>query len=414
MRRNDTAICALACVTLLLAACGAPAPERTASSRGGALTGDFSGSGPGALVSAEALVDLDPNLRDETSLAARIVYESTSGINDSHSLVTGTVFVPKGDPPPGGWRIVALGHPATGIQPPCAPSVSPNLLGSASTVETLINAGYLVTLTDYQGLGLRDTDHSSDSSVGAYNGYHPFLDSTTEGYNVIDSVRAARRLVPAASNTFVVWGTEQGGQAAWAANEIAADYRGGLTLAGAIAAHPTAALGGLADAAAAGTLTHDQELTLQQFLESLSQEYDEFNPDAYRHGVVKDNWDVLSACWGPAFQDRARIAAQVGPDDLRPDGDDATRVLRGYLQKTSLPQAPTDAPMLIVPDDPDGLIPQEQTDAAVARACDMGDVIASSPQGDRGVPALLGWIADRFSGVPPPNDCPAPTAPAAG
>jgi hypothetical protein len=107
--------------------------------RGPALPGHYGGEDPGSLVSAESLVDLDPALRVRTSLAARITYISTSD-NDRHLKVTGTVFVPKGDPPAGGWKTVALGHPATGIQPECAPSLSPTLLGLLPTVIALINA----------------------------------------------------------------------------------------------------------------------------------------------------------------------------------------------------------------------------------------------------------------------------------
>ena len=409
MRRVKAAL--LACATAFLAACGTtstgPAADHSGPPRGPAISADFSGTGPGALVSAEGLVDLDPALRDKTSLAARIVYESTSGVNDSHSLVTGTVFVPKGAPPPGGWQIIAYAHPATGIQGRCAPSASPTLLGSATDIASLLDAGYVVTATDYQGLGLRDDDHSTtDPTIGPFNGYHPFLDSTTEGYDVIDSVRAARTLVPAASDAFAAYGVGQGGQAVWAANELAADYRGKLNLVGVAAVHPTAALEGLADSAAGGTLTRDQQLTLQQFLASLAKEYDDFDLGPYRHGVVESNWDALSACWGPAYRDRAQIAERIGPDDLRPDGDDATRVLRGFLQKTSLPQGPTSAPMVVVPEGPDGLIPTAQTDAALAKACTMGDVVSSGALDDGNpMPGLIGWMGDRFAGLPAANDC---------
>jgi hypothetical protein len=379
----------LTCTTVVLAGCTAPGPDHSLPPRGAALAGHYGGDLPGSLVSAESLVDLDPALRVRTSLAARITYISNSGINDSHPKVTGTVFVPKGDPPAGGWKTVALGHPATGIQPECAPSLSPTLLGLLPTVIALIDAGYLVTVSDYQGLGSRDAAH-------------PFLDSTTEGHNLIDSVRAARDLVPAASDTFAVWGEGQGGQAAWAANELVADYNGKTKMVGAAAQAPTAALDWLADAAAAGTLTHDQQLVLQQFLASLKREYNDFNVDAYRHGVVKDNWDVLSACWGDAVRDRARVVGQIGPDDLRPDSADATEALRGYLQKTSLPQAPTKSPMLVIPGDGGGLIPWAQTAAALAPACAMGDVIhVGAPQGED----VVSWINDRFNAVPPRNDC---------
>jgi hypothetical protein len=410
MRRTGTTMGILTVAALILTACGvrpASGPPQPGPPRGPALAADFSRTGPGALVSAEGLVDLDQQLRNRASLAARIVYESTSGVNDSHTLVTGTVFVPKGAPPPGGWPIVAFAHPATGMESPCAPSASPTLMGSARDVAALLDAGFLVAATDYQGLGLRDTDHSSaDPSIGSFNGYHPFLDSTTEGYDVIDAVRAARTLEPAASNAFAAYGIGQGGQAAWAADELAADYRGGLTLVGVDAIRPTAALDGLADAAANGTLTKEQQTTLQQFLAALGHEYDDFPLDAYRHGVVKEKWDALSACWGSAVTGRAHVVDQIGPDDLRPDGPDAARVLRGYLQKTSLPQAPATAPMLVVPDGAGGLIPPDHTGAAVATACGMGDVIAV------GAPDIdpVAWLTDRFNGIAAQNDCPAPSA----
>jgi Secretory lipase len=400
----------LACLATLFAACGHEPPDGPAQSRGPALDGDFSGSGPGTLLAAEALLTVSPHLRSITSLAARITYVSTSGINDSHSVVTATVFVPNGSPPEGGWRIVALGHPATGIEADCAPSDSPTLLGQAPKVVSLVEAGYMVTMTDYQGLGLRPSDTPpGDEDAQKFNDYHPFLDSATEGYNVIDSVRAARKLVPAASDSFAIWGTGQGGQAAWAANELATDYRGVLKLVGTVVVSPTAALEWLADAAASGNLTHDQVMLLQQFLASLKITYDDFDLDAFRHGVAKDNWDALSACRGPATADRDRIAAQLVPGDLRPDGPDATEALRAFLQKTSLPQAPTAAPMLIVPAQ-DGLIPQHQTDAAVARACAMGDVIQIGTPQDS-AQSLIEWIDRRFDGADPQNDCTNPAAP---
>ena len=183
------------------------------------------------------------------------------------------------------------------------------------------------------------------------------------------------------------------------------DYRGDLNFLGAVAVTPTAALDGLADDAANGSLTPVQELTLQLLLQSLKEEYDDFDLDAYRHGATKDNWDVLTSCWGPASQDRDRLAGQTGPDDMRPDGRDATDVLHGFLRKTSLPQAPTAAPMLVVPDAPDGLIPEAQTDAAVARACAMGDVIRLTAVDGADPSALLGWMKDRFDAVPAQDDC---------
>ena len=78
---------------------------------------------------------------------------------------------------------------------------------------------YAVVASDYQGLGKDGT-------------YHPYLDATTEGQNLIDSVRAARKLVPDASTRWAAFGGSQGGQAAWAANELAGGYAPELQLVG--------------------------------------------------------------------------------------------------------------------------------------------------------------------------------------
>ena len=127
--------------------------------------------------------------------------------------MTGTVFAPKGKPPEGGWPIIAYGHPTTGVVAGCAPSSSPTLSNLSSAILELVNAGYVVAMADYQGLG--------DDST-----YHPYLDATTAGYNLIDSVRAARKVVADTSNRWAAFGVSQGGQAAWAANELSPSYGG--------------------------------------------------------------------------------------------------------------------------------------------------------------------------------------------
>ncbi|WP_061009964.1 lipase family protein [Mycobacterium sp. SMC-16] len=383
---------ALAAV-LTVAGCSDEAPGRGTQRSGQVLPGDYSGAGPGTLVAAQPLTTVDPELAGLTAISARITYVSTSGINDSHPKVTGSVFLPKGQPPEGGWRIIALANPGSGIKSDCAPSSSPSLLGLLPTVRLMVGAGYLVAITDYQGIGLDET-------------YHPYLDSTTEGFNLIDLARATRKLVSAASTSWVAVGTGQGGQAAWAAAELATDYGGGLRPQGAVALAPTAALEWLADASAAGNLNRDQQLMLQQYLAIMPQAYPGFPIEDYRRGAARDHWDTLSACRGPAVADRTGVLDSLGPNDLGPTTPAAADALRGYLRKATLPQAPAAAPMLITPGAPDGLVPPEQTAAAVERACAMGDVIdyVQPDEAD-----ALGWITDRFNGVPAPNTCPGAT-----
>lgn len=370
-----------------------------------ALPGHYGGNGPGVLVSAQPLENVDPQVTKFTTLSARITYTTALAVNDSPIKASGTVFVPKGKAPEGGWRIVALGHDDDGVQSECAPSASPSLLGLAPAVRALVAAGYVVTVPDYVGLGMQWQKSAQDKGQ-----YHPFLDSTTAGYNMIDAVRATRKLVSETSDQWIAVGTGQGGQAAWAANELAADYAGELSLQGALAVAPLAALEWLADASAAGTLTHPQQVMLQQYLAWLPLGYPDFPIDDFRRGVAAQHWDELSICWGPGAHARDGLTRALGPHDIGPITPQATERLRGFLRKTSLPQGPTGAPMLVAAGPPDGLIPPDRTAAAVDRACAMGDVIDFvTPPPD---PDLMAWIGDRFHGVPAPNTCTAPAAPA--
>jgi pimeloyl-ACP methyl ester carboxylesterase len=400
--RTGALVCVVAAIALFAmehehnATASAPPPAPAAAS-GVPLKGDFSGSGAGTLLSASTMPTLDRRLWGVTSLAARITYSSTNAF-DGTTQVSGTVFVPQGTPPSGGWPIVAYGHSTTGIQSDCAPSLDSTLLNFSTPIAGLVQAGYIVVMSDYQGLGLDQWRH-------------PYLDSTTLGYNVIDSVKAARKLVPNASNRWLAFGKSEGAQAAWAANELAPDHGGGLTLVGTVSVSPPADIDGFADAAAAGTLTPEQMPVLQWLLASLKNQYPDLNLDDYRRGIVADKWDVLSACRGPAAGERAKIAGQITADDLRPSSPAAVDTLRGYLGKSSLPQGPTAAPMLVIYGGSDALIPPAWTERALDKACQMGDVIQIQLQPDKGADDIDasvadGWVNALFNGEQAQNDCP--------
>jgi pimeloyl-ACP methyl ester carboxylesterase len=395
----------LACLlsaALIATGCTRHAPAETTEPRaasGMSLPGEFGGQEPGSLISANSMPTVDLRLSVVSSVAARITYLSTSGIDGSRQEVSGTVFAPKGDPPEGGWPVIAYGHPTTGTRSECAPSLDPMLLGLSTTVTGLVKAGFVVAISDYQGLGL---DHT----------YHPYLDATTEGYNLIDSVRAARKLIPDTSDRWAAFGGSQGGQAAWAANELAAEYGGGLTLVGSASYSAPLAIDGFVDAAVDGTLTSEQRLALLQILTSLAQESADFNLDDYRRGVASAKQDVLLSCKGPEVTERDDLANQVSADDMRPADQQAADFLRTRLQEMSLPHLTATAPMLVVYGGQDQIVPPTWTDRALDTACRKGDVIQIELQVDKGHADVDGgsafpWVNDRFAGVPPRNDCPA-------
>jgi dienelactone hydrolase len=392
----------LVLVALALTGCGhhliPPAAGRAGAPNTQTVNPD---TAPGTILGADNLPGPDPALTSASGWAKRITYASTSGIDDHRTRVSGSVLVPHGVAPQGGWPIVAVGHAIVGTTPECAPSQSPTLLNTASTVEALLQAGYVVTVPDYQGLG-----------VGATPGaYHPYLDSTTAGYNVIDAVRAARKLVPDTSDRWVAVGISEGGQAAWAADELADNYGWDTTLLGSASLSPLADVNGLADAAESGQLTTDQQITFAAYLGALKHEYGaDFNLGDYRRGLDDNAWNALSACGGRATAQHAEVAGRITADDLRPASADAAATLRGYLQKTSLPQAPAKAPMLVVYGEQDTVVPPAWTEQAIQRACALGDVIQAQPQPGAGHGAIdpstvFGWIGERFADHPASNGC---------
>lgn len=401
MSARVTLGCLMLSIALLASACGddssAPTPQAATGVR---LQGDFSGTGPGTLLDARALPTIDRRLPAMTSLSGRMTYTSTSAITNSETSVTGTVFAPKGDAPPGGWPIIAFGHGTSGIQSDCAPSLSPDLLGLAAPVALLVQAGYVVTLPDYQGLG-------NDAT------YHPYLEPNTEGYNMIDAVRAARKLVPDTSDRWVAAGFSQGGQAAWAANELATTYGKELTLLGSVVLAGPLDLSFIADTAASGGLTKEQKPVYQAILAALADEHPDFTLDDYRHGILEQRWDSLLQCDVTHAAERDQTFDQLTPDDLRPSSPEATDALRRRLQQRSVPQQPATAPMLVVYGDSDRILPVESTDGALAAACGMGDVIDIRKQPGKGhtdldIGVALTWIADRFQDLPVTNSCAPP------
>ena len=357
---------------------------------------DLKDGGPGSLLAATTMPGVTRTFLGRDFEAARVVYKSTSGDSGAPTVVSGSVFVPKGKAPQGGWPVVALGHGTTGIDNGCAPSLSPDLSSYIGTVAVLTKRGYAVAFPDYQGLGTK--------------GVHPYADSKTAGLNMIDAVRALYRTYPNISNRWAATGGSQGGGAAWAADEQAAGYAPELTLLGAAATSPPTDLTGLVDKAQEGTLTTEQGAVMEAIIESLARLHPDLNRDDYRHGTAKEYWEVMSNCSADTAYQRAEAIKRLGPHDFTPDTDDAAIRLRDLLQKWALPQKPLSAPLYVWYGGQDPFIDAAWTKAGVQRACDLGGsvTIDFDPNGGHNPPTgdkVLAWIADRFAGKPPINDC---------
>ena len=167
--------------------------------------------------------------------ANRLVLYRSTGVDGRAVAVSGTVSIPKGKAPKGGWPIITWGHGTTGIADACAPSRD----SASNPAHTLIDyaypllqrwlkAGYVVVRTDYEGLGTP--------------GEHPYLIGRSEGYSMLDMVRAARKLDKRLGKKVVISGHSQGGQAALFAAALAPKWTPELKVRGTVALAPVSHL----------------------------------------------------------------------------------------------------------------------------------------------------------------------------
>ncbi|HEY3793797.1 MAG TPA: lipase family protein [Bradyrhizobium sp.] len=174
---------------------------------------------PGRLLRQERL---EPTLGLANAGAQyRILYSSTDGIDEETPIVvSGLLFLPPGEPPAGGWPLMAWGHETAGMADICAPS----WVGYSPGIEAFLNAwlarGVAVVATDYQGLGTL--------------GPHPYMVVRPGAYSILDSVRAVQKSFPAIGRKTLLAGYSQGAGAAFGAAALQPSYAPDLDIRGVI------------------------------------------------------------------------------------------------------------------------------------------------------------------------------------
>ncbi|MFE3195689.1 alpha/beta hydrolase family protein [Nocardia sp. NPDC059240] len=181
-----------------------------------------------------SVIQLRPLTGDPALAGARnylVLYRSID-MHGSPVAVSGTLAVPDGVAPAGGWPLISWAHGTTGVADVCAPSqdTSPDFPAHDYTSlvrrvqERWIAAGYAVAQTDYQGLGGSDP--------------HGYLIGTAEQRAVTDMARAARQVDPDIGTRWVAMGHSQGGQAAVFTDAQAQQWAPELQLLGSVALAP--------------------------------------------------------------------------------------------------------------------------------------------------------------------------------
>jgi len=176
---------------------------------------------PGELLDFEVMDNMA--LADATTY--RILYRST-GATGEPVISSGMVFVPNDNGV--NRRVVAWAHPTTGLGDQCAPSRNVNPLADTTNwLPQMMSRGWVVTATDYAGLGTP--------------GISMYIDGHSEAADVTYSVKAAEQ-IPGTNmgKQWVVWGHSQGGNSSLWTGELANELAPDRELLGVAAAAPAA------------------------------------------------------------------------------------------------------------------------------------------------------------------------------
>jgi pimeloyl-ACP methyl ester carboxylesterase len=228
---------------------------------------------------------------------------------------------------------------------------------------------------------------------------------------VIDAVRAARAVDRHVSKRWLALGVSEGGQAAWAANELADEYGDGLQFLGSVSLSPAADLSGLARLAAAGWLSSVQQAVFPLMIYGVSVSHPEVVPKDYLHGALAQNTDMWLACAGPLLTKRLQVAATLSGRDTVPSSDAATQRLANALDQLAVPRRKASGPMLVITGDADDMVRPPWVRKAVRRACALGDTVdfivrpGETHNNLNAGPTYSAWISDRLAGRSAPSTC---------
>jgi pimeloyl-ACP methyl ester carboxylesterase len=326
----------------------------------------------------------------------RVMYHSRS-IQDRDIPVTGLIAVPNTPPPAGGFPVIAWAHGTTGIADQCAPSLAPD--DYADLANTLLDAGYVVVGTDYEGLGTP--------------GRHPYIVGDSEARGTLDIVRAARTLPDAhASDRYLVWGHSQGGHAAMFALHIADTWAPELHLVGVVAGAPPSQLGLIYTALQTSPFKYYLLMAGAGFNAAYGDQAAPLDAVLTPTGITALA-EVDKGCAG----DVGRATADL-PTSSVTKGDPNQSPEWAKLLKENDPgqfSAPASEPLLVIQGGNDEQIPVAATALMFDQLCTIGQVEQRwiyPGQSHAGVIApsfgdMLTWINDRFAGAPAPD----PTAP---
>ena len=323
--------------------------------------------------------------------AIGVRYLSTS-VDGELVEVTGMILTPPqgvGDNP----EIISWAHGTTGVADVCAPSLNVDQVSAAPIA--LAQGGYVVAVTDYEGLG---TD-----------GTHPYLVGRSEGRSVIDIVRAAQQLDLGVGSRYAVAGLSQGGHGALWAGQIADSYAPELDLVGVVAAAPATNFEKLMETI--GTPVQGFAMMSAVALDAVYDDVlleDYFTPQAIEVADVVHQGCTLAVFGAFASMGRDKMILPGAWNESQPMGP-----LGDRLAENEVAQADVSAPVLLIQGSADAVVSSRDVEDVHARYCSMDTdaeyrLYEGGSHGNTIMTAMgdvLVWIGDRFGDAAVVDGC---------
>ncbi len=328
--------------------------------------------------------------------AYRALYRSTD-FTGKPTVISGAFFIPSGSAPDAGRDIVAWAHPTTGVNDKCAPTVRDEAGTAIPGLEEMLNRGWAVAATDYEGLGTP--------------GIHPYLSGASEARSIADSLTALAELMHGkVSGRYAVWGHSQGGHAALFADQYSSETRPAFHLVGVAAAAPPTDLAAVLESNRSRGVGADLEaMTIWSWTRAYKLPLEPLVNRSRLPAINRVASDCLQsvADYIQLLDDQKKLGNFL---EMDPDRDPSWRKV---MDENSPQPGKLRAPMFISQDLDDEIVPASITTKFVKQVCASGGVVRYYEIEDSShievardtAREAIAWIANRFEGKPPPNDC---------
>ncbi|QQM54662.1 alpha/beta hydrolase family protein [Rhodococcus pyridinivorans] len=315
--------------------------------------------GPGSLVTERTLTGA---AAIPSASRTHLITYLSEGADRRPTLVSGTVAIPDGEAPDGGWPVISWAHGTTGVGDACAPSADTpggpahSYVGrTTAMLDRWVADGYAVVQTDYEGLGTP--------------GEHPYMNGDSAAAAVVDIVRAARQLDSGIGTRWVAMGHSQGGHAALYVAAHGEERAPELELQGAVSFAP----GSRTSETAEYYATAGPEIgPALGFLPVLLLGAQAADPSIDADAMLTDaSRPLLEAARTGCMDDVREVASTVPVDQVfAPDAD--LESLREYYAGQEVEPLILTVPTLVVQGTDDALVSRPVTDQVTAALCDNG------------------------------------------